>query len=55
MSDKGHHCAYDIHYHVVFPVKYRKALLYDYVTKAIKQISLDICERYEITFRQAPQ
>ena len=52
MSDKGHHCAYDIHYHVVFPVKYRKALLYDYVTKAIKQISLDICERYEITFEQ---
>jgi len=24
---KGYHCAWQIHYHIVFPVKYRKALL----------------------------
>jgi putative transposase len=29
---KGAHCAWRIHYHIVFPVKYRKALLDDEVT-----------------------
>ena len=24
---RGHHFVYDTHYHIVFPVKYRKALL----------------------------
>ena len=24
---KGYDCAWQIHYHIVFPVKYRKALL----------------------------
>ncbi len=24
---KGYHCAWQIHYHIVFPVKYGKALL----------------------------
>lgn len=29
---KGAHCAWGIHYHIVVPVKYRKALLDDEVT-----------------------
>lgn len=52
MSYKGHHCAYDTHYHVVFPVKYRKALLDNHVTKAIKEISTAMEERYDFYFEQ---
>jgi len=36
---KGYHCAWQIHYHIVFPVKYRKALLSNKITKTIKQIA----------------
>ena len=49
---KGNHCAYDTHYHVVFPVKYRKALLYPHVASAIREIAEQISERYGITFEQ---
>ena len=49
---KSHHNAYDTHYHIVFPVKYRKALLNPDITNAIKQIALQITERYDITFEQ---
>jgi putative transposase len=49
---KSNHCAYQTHYHIVFPVKYRKALLYPEVEKAITEISSEICERYEIEFEQ---
>ena len=49
---KSNHCAYDTHYHVVFPVKYRKALLYPYVSSAIREIAEEISERYDITFEQ---
>lgn len=52
MTKKGYHCAYDIHYHIVFPVKYRKALLSSEITKKIKAISLEIQERYEIEMEQ---
>jgi len=45
---KGYHCAYQLHYHIVFPVKYRKALLSEAITQAIKEIALGIQERYEI-------
>ncbi len=45
---KGHPCAYQIHYHIVFPVKYRKALLNEAVVKELKEISLQIQERYEL-------
>ena len=43
---KRYHCAYRIHYHIVFPVKYRKALLSEEVTKAIQEIGLGLQERY---------
>ena len=49
---KSNHCAYQTHYHIVFPVKYRKALLYPEVEKAITEISCEISERYEIEFEQ---
>ena len=49
---KSNHCAYQTHYHIVFPVKYRKALLYPEVEKAIMEISSEISERYEIEFEQ---
>lgn len=52
MTQKGYHCAYDTHYHIVFPVKYRKALLSDGVTKALKEISKGLEERYELDIDQ---
>ena len=52
MTQKGHHCAYNTHYHIVFPVKYRKALLSDRITKEIKEISKKLEERYQLTMEQ---
>lgn len=40
------------HYHIVFPVKYRKALLDDEVTAYIKEVSKEISFRYEIDFEE---
>ena len=52
MPHKGYHCAYDTHYHIVFPVKYRKALLSDSVTKEMKEISKRLEERYDLDIEQ---
>ena len=52
MTQKGHHCAYDTHYHIVFPVKYRKALLSDSVAREIKETSKKLEERYHLTMEQ---
>jgi putative transposase len=49
---KSFHCAYDIHYHIVFPVKYRKALLNHTITASIKDIAYLIQERYELHTEQ---
>ena len=49
---KGAHCAWQIHYHIVFPVKYRKALLDEKVCKAIREIATEIELRYEIAFEE---
>ena len=52
MSDdtvsKGYHCAWQIHYHIVFPVKYRKALLAPEVVEIIVETAEGIAERYAI-------
>ncbi len=48
MTQRGWHCVYDTHYHIVFPVKYRKALLSDRIVAALKEIAQDIQERYEL-------
>ena len=45
---KGYHCAWQIHYHIVFPVKYRKLLLDDQVTRIIQETAKGISERYAI-------
>ena len=52
MPQKGYHCAYDTHYHSVFPVKYRKALLSDLVSKTIKEISKELEQRYDLEIEQ---
>jgi len=45
---KGSHCAWQIYYHIVFPVKYRKTLLDKEVVAIIKETAIGIQERYEI-------
>jgi len=50
MATKSYYCAYDAHYHIVFPVKYRKALLDNNISKAIVEIAYEISLRYEIEF-----
>ena len=45
---KGYHCAWQIHYHIVFPVKYRKALLDSEVTQIIQETAEGIANRYAI-------
>jgi putative transposase len=49
---KASHCAWQIHYHVVFPVKYRKALLDEEVVRIIMETARAICERYDMEFEQ---
>lgn len=45
---KGYHCVWQIHYHIVFPVKYRKALIDKEVVEIIRQTALGIEQRYAI-------
>ena len=45
---KSSHCAWQIHYHIVFPVKYRKALLREEVVGIIVDTAKGISERYDI-------
>lgn len=52
MIQKGWHCAYEIHYHVVFPVKYRKALLSEEIVQRIKEIAKELEDRYEFEVEQ---
>ena len=46
------HNASNTHYHIVFPVKYRKALLNNDVPLALVKIAQEITERYDITFEK---
>ena len=46
---KGYHCAYDIHDHFVFVVKYRRALLRAEVEAELVRLSHEIAARYDIT------
>ena len=45
---KGYHCAWQIYYHIVLPVKYRKALIDEELTDIIKETASGIAERYAI-------
>ena len=49
---KSNHCVYDAHYHIVFPVKYRRALLSPPVASAIVEIAREIEERYDVMFEK---
>ncbi|MCX6735871.1 MAG: IS200/IS605 family transposase [Candidatus Parcubacteria bacterium] len=49
---RSNHCVYDTHYHIVFPVKYRKSLLSEEIKGAILEIAKEIEERYEIEFEK---
>ena len=49
---KTHHNAYDTHYHIVFPVKYRKALLNNEIQLAINHTAQEISKRYDIDFEK---
>lgn len=42
---KGWHCAYDVHYHIVFPVKYRKALISREIEVELVRIAGEISEQ----------
>ena len=46
------HCVWQIHYHIVFPVKYRKGLLADDVVEIIVDVARGLAERYDIEFEQ---
>lgn len=50
---KSNHCAYDTHYHLVFPVKYRKALLDPAVVASITTTLHEIELRYDLHIEQA--
>jgi len=49
---KGNHCAWQIHYHIVFPVKYRKVLFDSDVVDIIKETAIGIQERYEVVIER---
>ena len=49
---KSNHCVYDTHYHLVFPVKYRKALLSAEIVATLRQTMRGIEERYDLTIEQ---
>ena len=49
---KGNHCAYQTHYHIVFPVKYRKALLDEPIVQTLKETTRALTERYELEVEQ---
>ena len=49
---KGAHCAWQIHYHIVFPVKYRKALLDEVVPTIIQETAAEIAERFPIEMKR---
>ena len=49
---RTHHNVYDTHYHIVFPVKYRKALLTDEIPLAIVAIAEGIGLRYDMDFEK---
>jgi putative transposase len=40
------HNVYDAHYYIVFPVKYRQALLTDDIPLALVEIAQEISARY---------
>jgi len=48
MLKRSSHCVYSTHYHLVFTVKYRKALLRGDIERSLNTVSLELAERYEL-------
>ena len=49
---RTYHNIYDTHYHIVFPVKYIKALLQNDIPLAIAKLAEEIALRYDIEFEK---
>ena len=49
---KGAHCAWQIHYHIVFPVKYRKALLDEAVTTIIQETAARLRNGFRLRWKR---
>ena len=49
---RASHCTGEIHYHIVFPVKYRHRLLDTAFIKTIILIAKEIENRYDTEFEQ---
>lgn len=49
---REHHCVHNSHYHMVFPVKYRKALLSEPIVRHIKKVAIQISERYDLEIEE---
>ena len=43
---------YETHYHIVFPVKYRKSLLHNDIPLALTKLAEEIALRYDIEFEK---
>ena len=50
VTKSTNHSTYNTHYHIVFPIKYRKVLLTPQISRAILEISHNIEDRYDIEF-----
>ena len=50
---RSHHCVYDTHYHLVLPLKYRKALLSKTVVATLRATMAGIEERYDLNIEQS--
>jgi putative transposase len=50
--EKESHCSWQIHYRIVFSVKYRRGLLDEAVVRIITLTAKEIEERYDIEFEQ---
>ena len=50
--ERTYHNVHDSHYHIVFPVKYRKSLLTNEIPLAIVKIAEEIGKRYDIEFEK---
>ncbi len=49
---REYHCVHQSHYHIVFPVKYRKPLLSEPIVQHIKTIAYQISDRYELDIEE---
>ena len=49
---RGYHCVYNTHYHLVLPIKYRRILLSEPIVQKIKEIVIEIEERFEVMFEK---